>query len=120
MADDSLHFDDDSEFIPLDRKDPSFGMWKQPRDASGDPKREPGPIRLQRFDSGLPYVGIPTFYKLPVALNPADLKAGKVEVAILGAPVDMGYSMRGAAWGPQAVRTSERSLPYGPAILERL
>ena len=52
----------------------------------------------------------------PVALNPADLKAGKVEVAILGAPVDMGYSMRGAAWGPQAVRTSERSLPYGPAL----
>jgi agmatinase len=116
MPDDAQRFDEDSEFIPLDRDDPSFGMWKQQRDASGDPKREPGPIRLQRFDSGLPYVGIPTFFKLPVALNPADLKAGKVEVAILGAPVDMGYSMRGAAWGPQAVRTSERSLPYGPAL----
>lgn len=48
------------------------------RDTSKDPKREAGPINIQRLDGGLAYMGIPTFFKLPVALTPEDLKAGKV------------------------------------------
>jgi agmatinase len=50
---------------------------------------------------------------LPVALNAADLTAGKVDVAILGAPLDTGVGMRGAAFGPRAVRTSERYVGWG-------
>jgi arginase family enzyme len=34
--------------------------------------------------------GIPTFFKLPIALTPEDLKAGDVDVAIIGAHTDMG------------------------------
>ncbi len=93
--------------IPMDPKDPTFNLWKQLRDMSNDPKREPGPINVQRFEGHLAFVGIPTFFKLPVALTPKDLKAGKVEVALLGAYTDMSMGMRGAAYGPQALRTSD-------------
>ena len=37
VPDDSQHFDEDSDFIPLDRDDPSFDKWKQQRDASAIP-----------------------------------------------------------------------------------
>jgi NAD(P)-dependent dehydrogenase (short-subunit alcohol dehydrogenase family) len=48
-------------------------------------------------------------------LTPEDLKAAKVDVAIFGAPLDMGFGMRGAAFGPQAIRVSERYLSWGDA-----
>jgi agmatinase len=53
------------------------------------------------------WFGIPTFFHLPIALTPEDLKAGKVEVAILGAYTDMSGGMRGAQHGPSAFRNSE-------------
>ena len=34
--------------IPLDTKDPSYNAWKTLRDFSKDPKREPGPINIQK------------------------------------------------------------------------
>lgn len=68
----------------------------RPRDTSKDPKREPGPIPVPR--------GIPTFFRAPIAHTPEDLKAGKVDVAFLGAPLDMGSGMRGAGWGPRGLR----------------
>ena len=69
----------------------------RPRDTSKDPKREPGPINAN---------GALTFFGLPVAVTPDDLKAGKVEVAIIGAPIDMGVGFRGAGEGPNAFRAS--------------
>lgn len=68
-----------------------------PRDTSKEPKREPGP-----FDAN----GALTFFGLPLAVTPEDLKAGKVEVAIIGAPIDMGVGYRGAGEGPRAFRAS--------------
>ena len=66
--------------IRLNPKDPTYDVWKHVRDdISKD--RKPGPINVQRFNGHVPWVGIPTFFHLPVALTPADLKAGKVEVA---------------------------------------
>ena len=62
---------------------------------------------IQKYDFGWSWFGIPTFFHLPVALTPEDLKAGNVEVAILGAYTDMGGGMRGAARGPRAFRNSE-------------
>ena len=53
----------------------------------------------------------------PVALGPEDLKAGNVDVAVMGASVDMSGGMRGTAWGPQAVRTAERVVPWGEGDL---
>ena len=75
--------------IPLDPNDPSRDLLKLFRDPKDNPKREPGPINIQKTVGGLAYQGIPTFFRAPVALGPEDLKAGKVEVAIMGASVDM-------------------------------
>ena len=75
-------------WIRLDADDPTFNLWRKLRDTSKDPKREPGPIDVQRYDMAPAWSGIPTFFKLPVALTPEDLRAGKVDVAILGAPIE--------------------------------
>jgi agmatinase len=74
---------------------------------SKDTKREPGPIDVHQYDMTPFWLGIPTFFHQPIALTPEDLKAGKVEVAILGAYIDTSAGFRGAAYGPREFRTSE-------------
>jgi agmatinase len=101
------HAGTDAASIPLDTESESFNGWKVRRPSVFDTPREPGPINLNRYLGAGPKQGIPTFFNLPVALTPADLKAGKVEVAIVGAGLDMGSGFRGAAYGPRAVRTGE-------------
>src|SRR5205085_1552116 len=54
-----------------------------------------------------------TFCKVPVCLNQEDLRAGKVDVAICGVPIDTSIGQRGAAHGPMAIRAAERYVP-GP------
>lgn len=98
--------------IPLDTKDPGYNMWQKTRDDLGK-GREPGPINVQRFPGGPGWAGIPTFFKLPIALTPEDLKAGDVDVAIIGAHTDMGGGYRGAAWGPMAMRASPSTVGWG-------
>ena len=93
--------------IPLDTGDPSYNAWRTLRDLSNDPKREPGVINVQKYDFGFSWNAMPTFFHQPIAMSPADLKASKVEVAIMGATTDMGTGMRGAAHGPNAVRNSQ-------------
>jgi agmatinase len=88
-----------------DHEDPSADLLAMFRDPQDNPKREPGPINIQKTIGGFSHWGIPTFFRQPVALGPEDLKAGKVEVAFMGACVDLGTGMRGTAFGPQAVRT---------------
>ncbi len=99
--------------IPLDTKDPSYNLWQVLRDFSKNPKREPGPINIQKYDMGMSFNAMPTFFNLPIALTPEDLLAGKVDVAIMGAVTDMGTGMRGAAHGPNAVRNSQVYGGYG-------
>jgi len=53
------------------------------------------------------YQGIPTFFRLPVALSKEDLIAGEVDIAFMGASQDLSTGQRGTAFGPQAVRTGE-------------
>jgi agmatinase len=53
--------------------------------------------------------------RLPVCLDQEDLRAGKVDAAIVGVPMDTGMGQRGAAFGPQAIRTAERYVP-SPAV----
>jgi agmatinase len=57
-------------------------------------------------DHDLPvYVGPSTFGKLPWITDPAELRARKVDVAIVGAPFDDAVSHRsGARFGPRAIR----------------
>ena len=67
--------------IPLDTKDPAYNLWQTPRDDLMQ-GREPGPINIQRYPGGAGWAGIPTFFKLPIALTPEDLKAGEVRTPI--------------------------------------
>jgi len=99
--------------IPLDPEDPYLNEWKKRRDTANDPKREPGLIQIQRYDGGNAWAGIPSFFMLPLALNPEDLKAGKVDVALLGAPLDTSSGMRGAAFGPKTLRGSGHNQYWG-------
>ena len=92
-------------------------VWRQERDQSAQPRREPGPIDLNRYLIQMAYSGIPSFMNFPVALTREDIKAGKVDVAVMGAPLDMSLGQRGAAFGPRGLRTAERYLPWSGAPL---
>lgn len=93
----------DQPSIPLDTNSPAFNSWKVKRPQELNPKREPGPFSLNRYAEGW-FAAIPTFANAPVALTPQDLIAGKVDVAIVGAPLDMGSGYRGAKLGPLSLR----------------
>ena len=91
--------DPEAAIIRLDPNDPNLEVWRD-RDISGDPPREPGPIRVG---------SVLSFFGLPIARTTEDLVAGEVEVAFMGAPVDMGVGFRGAGEGPTALRAMRRS-----------
>ena len=75
--------------IPMDIGDPNKDLWKTFReDLQGD--RPPGLINIQRLYGGTGFMGMPTFFQTDVALTPADLEAGNVDVAIMGGLTDMG------------------------------
>lgn len=95
--------------VRLNPDDPSYDIWRKIREDIGE-GREPGPINIQRFYGHVPWVGIPTFFHLPVALTPEDLKAGNVEVAIFGA--ELIGDMRARSYGPMEMRNPHRSEVY--------
>lgn len=92
---------EDLDHIPLNTDSPDFNAYAVRRPRSFDPDREPGPIDLSRYGGRS---GIPTFAGAPIALTPEDLIAGNVDVAIVGAPLNMGSGWRGAQHGPLALR----------------
>ncbi len=94
--------DPEAVIIRLDPNAENLDVWSQLRDASEDADREPGLIPTGR----LRRPGVLSFFSLPLALTPEDLRAANVDVAIMGAPIDMGYRMRGARQGPPALRAS--------------
>lgn len=93
----------DKPSIPLNTESTEFNRWKVMRPASLEPKREPGPFSLSYYANSW-QAGIRTFAGAPVAIYPEDLIAGNVDVAIVGAPLDMGSYYRGAGHGPLAMR----------------
>lgn len=94
----------DMASIPLNTESERFNEWKVMRPKALDPKRDPGPINLSYYQNDY-RGGIQTFANAPVAVYPEDLVAGGVDVAIVGAPLDMGTYYRGQRFGPQAMRT---------------
>ena len=94
--------DPEDAIIRLDPNDPGIDPWNQLRDNSNDVERIPGLIRTGRLWEP----GVLSFFGLPIALTQEDLTAAEVDVALLGAPVDMGVGMRGAGKGPAALRAS--------------
>ncbi len=97
--------------IPLNTEDPTYDLWRMKRKDLGA-GREPGPINIQRFPGGFAAQGVPTFFGLPIALTPEDLKAGDVDVALIGATTNMGTGNRGAQWGPRALRSMSEGGDY--------
>jgi formimidoylglutamase len=54
------------------------------------------------------YVGPLSFMKLPWITDPAELRAGEVDVAVIGAPFDDAVTHRpGARFGPRAIREAQ-------------
>ncbi len=121
------HKPDIQPTIPMDVADPTLNLLKERRTDLQE-NREPGLINIQRYPSGVGYNGIPTFFRLPVALTPADLEAGDVDVAFIAAYVDMGLGQRGANRGPNALRHSpaeyvswgEFSMPHMETMINPL
>ena len=100
-----FHAEKDMASIPLNTDYEDFNGWRIKRPAAMDTPRQPGPINVQRYVWSHSKMGIPTFFHMPVALTPEDLIAGEVDVAVVGIPLDTASGMRGAAYGPRAVRT---------------
>lgn len=59
--------------------------------------------------------GIPTLLNAPLALTPADLKAAKVDVALMGVPADVSY----ARCGRMVAAAEVLCLLAGGSILSR-
>ncbi len=87
----------DLSVIQLDPES-DLEVWRD-RELPEDSARTPGPVRAG---------GALSFFGLPIAHTNEDLIAGEVEVAFLGAPVDMGVGYRGAGEGPTALRSFRR------------
>jgi agmatinase len=99
----------DDGAIALDTGSPEFDRWRLLRPRSLDPEREPGPVALGRYRGGRG--GPPTFGGLPLALTKEDLIAGEVDVAILGAPLNMG-----SGWRDSGARATAELRLLGRAI----
>lgn len=69
----------------------------------GNPPREPGPIDLQRYYTLPTKHAFPSYFGLPVALTTEDLIAGKVDVALVGAPSEYNPS-GGTGWAANYMR----------------
>lgn len=89
--------------IPFNTESPQFNAWRLQRPRSMDPAREAGAVPLGRYDGG---GGPPTFGGYPLALTMEDLVAAEVDVAILGAPLNMGSGWRDS--GKQATTDLRR------------
>ncbi len=90
-------------------------LWKMKVDRSGDPKREPGPITLQRYVGTPAYSGIPTFMGAPICLTQEDLKAGKVDVAI---DIWTSFCELALAGGPCHRKTLLEAVPAAVALAD--
>lgn len=102
--------DRDMASIPLNTDARNFSGWKTMMPKSLVREREPGPIHLSYYANSGREGGIRTFFNQPLAIYPDDLVAGDVDVAIVGAPLDLGTYYRGQKFGPQAMRHT-----YGPS-----
>lgn len=101
--------------IPLEPRDPSRNLTELYIDCEAI-DREPGPMNIQSTVGGTAKMGIPSFFRSPVAVCPQDLIAGEVEVAIIGAPIDLSTGMRGTGYGPMAMRTGDILAPWGDLL----
>ena len=84
----------DAPNLPLNTSSPTFNAWRAIRPRTMDPPREAGAVPLSREGGGWGGLGPPTFGGYPLALTKEDLEAAEVDVAIVGAPLNMGSFWR--------------------------
>jgi agmatinase len=77
--------------MPFNTDSPTFNAWRLERPRSMDPPREAGAVPLGRYGGA---GGPPTFGNYPLALTMEDLEAAEADVAIVGAPLNMGSGWR--------------------------
>ena len=94
----------DMASIPLNTEAEDFNSWKLMNPRALATKREPGTIYLSYYAEGSRRDGVRTFAGAPLAIYPEDLVAAEIDVAMVGAPLDMGTYYRGQRFGPQAMR----------------
>lgn len=88
----------------LDPDDPTNEAWNARRDTSNDPERTPGLYNPQRYATGfLSVSGFPTFFGAPIAANTEDLRAGKVDVAVVGLTAEQ-QAVPGARFAANVLR----------------
>ena len=104
------HIDPDNPDVIKISRNPSTDIW---REELGQGERKPGPIQLQRYQLQMEPVGIKTFFQRPICLTPEDLKAGKVDVAIFGAPTGALAHSAGCVWAPAEIRYTRDYGGYG-------
>ena len=84
--------------------DPGWNKYYLRKDMIGDnPKREPGPIDLQRYHVLPTKHAFPSYFGLPIAMTTEDLKAGNVDVAMVGAPSSFNPA-DGTGWAANYMR----------------
>jgi agmatinase len=75
-------------------------------DSSLPPRREVAPGYREQLELGYVFGSVLTFAQRPLVTEPEQLAAWRPDVAVLGAPFDLGTSNRpGARFGPRALRT---------------
>ena len=113
--DESLYFpwkDPNNPNVILMDPDGSQDGWNVRRDTS---KREPGLMDLQRYEVGVMHLGgFPTFLGAPMALTTEDLKAGGVEVAMVGLNIDDNF-IPGGRYAANKLRTLIDYMGFGVA-----
>ena len=82
--------------------DDDYGSFFIRKDRSGE-QRKPGPIDLNRYEFQFSKWAFPTYLGTPIALTPEDLKAGEVDVAIVGVPSDFNVA-GGQGWAANQMR----------------
>lgn len=92
------------DITPPDLPGTSPGAGSGPAAANTVPRYGPGPITVSR-PGDMAWSGIQTFAKLPLCLIPADLRAGRIDAAIGGAPWEgTATGWTGTHLGPRAIR----------------
>ena len=75
--------------------------------ARRDPQRHVSPGYQAQLDQGYAFGSVLTFGQRPLLTEPEQLDAWQPDVAVIGAPFDLGTTNRpGARFGPRAVRTN--------------
>ena len=97
----------------MDPDDPTNAGWNARRDTAKDPQREPGLVNPQRYQTGFQSLyGFPTYFGAPMAFTTDDLKAGKVDVAVVGMAAE-NHIIPGARLAANVMRTLPDWMTFG-------